>query len=98
MIEHASSPLFNGSEARILCAKFNIPNVYFRDKSMDLTLLLDSSASALVLCSTSGVSLGNVVLPGGSVSFTLDILPATVGFQVNILIVLCMQRCEYYYL
>ncbi|VDM26929.1 unnamed protein product [Toxocara canis] len=51
------------------------------DRSLDLVLTLDGSLQpALVLCSTSGVQLGQLP-PNSTVDFTLELLPVIPGLQ-----------------
>uniref|UniRef100_A0A1I7XU72 NAC-A/B domain-containing protein n=1 Tax=Heterorhabditis bacteriophora TaxID=37862 RepID=A0A1I7XU72_HETBA len=52
------------------------------ERVLDLHLVLDDSsqASSLVFCSTSGISLGQLP-PNGSVSFSIELLPVSIGFQ-----------------
>ncbi|KAE9416840.1 hypothetical protein Angca_006558, partial [Angiostrongylus cantonensis] len=50
------------------------------ERSLDLRLELQNSSQSLVFCSVSGVSLGQVP-PCGSVSFSVEILPVSIGFQ-----------------
>ncbi|VDO66334.1 unnamed protein product [Heligmosomoides polygyrus] len=51
------------------------------ERSLDLQLELQNMSSTLVFCSISGVSLGQLP-PNGSVSFSVEMLPISIGFQV----------------
>lgn len=50
------------------------------ERSLDLQLELQNMSSTLVFCSISGVSLGQLP-PNGSVSFSVEMLPISIGFQ-----------------
>ncbi|VDM63410.1 unnamed protein product [Angiostrongylus costaricensis] len=54
--------------------------LYCSERSLDLRLELQNNSQSLVFCSVSGVSLGQVP-PNGSVSFSVEILPVSIGFQ-----------------
>lgn len=50
------------------------------ERSLDLQLELQNNSQSLVFCSVSGESLGQLP-PYGSVSFSVEILPVSIGFQ-----------------
>ncbi|KAK6733151.1 hypothetical protein RB195_017112 [Necator americanus] len=50
------------------------------ERSLDLRLELQNSSQSLIFCSISGISLGQVP-PNGSVTFSVEILPISIGFQ-----------------
>ncbi|KAK6027133.1 hypothetical protein OSTOST_06840 [Ostertagia ostertagi] len=55
-------------------------NCCFSERSLDLQLELQNTSTSLVFCSISGVSLGQVP-PNGSVTFSVEMLPISIGFQ-----------------
>ncbi|KHJ82278.1 hypothetical protein OESDEN_18030 [Oesophagostomum dentatum] len=50
------------------------------ERSLDLRLELQNVSQSLVFCSISGISLGQVP-PNGSVPFTVEMIPISIGFQ-----------------
>ncbi|WKX92914.1 hypothetical protein Q1695_010719 [Nippostrongylus brasiliensis] len=50
------------------------------ERSLDLQLELQNTTSSLLFCSVSGTSLGQLP-PNGSIDFSVEILPFSIGFQ-----------------